>query len=230
MVYKHRSKQDASFEVSQIIEWINLTKEDFILDLCCGTGRHTLNFANQGYNIMGMDLSEVLLSYAVHERDNHGVPFIHGDMRHLPFVANSFDVVLNLFTSFGYFQCDGDNQKVLTEMARVLKPNGRFFIDYLNRDAVIDNLVPESSRQEGETYIKEKRRIEGNSVIKDITIVDHKGQREYLEHVKMYTIDQMKEMLDKAGLTIEHAFGNFSGASYSVDSERMIMMGSKQTR
>src|SRR5690625_916976 len=92
LVYKHRSQKEADQQIASILPLLGLKPEDHILDLCCGTGRHSVALAKAGYRVTGLDLSETLLAYA-HQRDD-GLPvtYMQGDMRELPFSDSSFNV------------------------------------------------------------------------------------------------------------------------------------------
>ncbi|MBO2532940.1 MAG: class I SAM-dependent methyltransferase [Thermoactinomycetaceae bacterium] len=225
LVYRHRTMADAEDEVDAIVEWLDLSPKDHILDLCCGTGRHSIALARRGYRVTGLDLSETLLSHAVALSKGLPVRFVHGDMRSLPFSKEMFDVVLNLFTSFGYFVEDRDNERVLAEIRRVLKPGGRFLIDFLNRPAVLRSLVPVSEREEDGVKIREERWIEGDVVCKRIFVSDARGERRYEERVKMYSRDQMEEMMRRAGLSVQQVWGDFEGNPHTERSRRMIIAG-----
>ncbi|WP_124726658.1 class I SAM-dependent methyltransferase [Staphylospora marina] len=225
LVYKHRTRQNASREVDKIVEWLELSGQDLILDLCCGMGRHSIELAKHGYKVVGLDLSRTLLARAVEESRDLPIPFIHGDMRSLPFVDETFDAVINMFTSFGYFDRDEDNLKVLAEIGRVLKPRGRFLIDFLNRDSVVSGLIPVSEREVDGAYIREERHIEGDFVHKSILVRDSDGERKYEERVKMYTADRMMDMLKGSGLVIDKIYGDFQGGPHTPESNRMIFTG-----
>lgn len=225
LAYQHRSKEQAQKEVNQLIRWLQLKPQDHILDLCCGSGRHTISLAESGYHTVGIDLSETLLNKAVEDAQDLPVTFVHGDMRNVPFVDDSFQVVLNLFTSFGYFERNDHNVSVLKEIRRVLKPNGRFCIDFLNASYVQEHLVPESKRIIGETLIHEVREIKDDAVIKTLRIIDSENERVYYERIKMYTKSEMIKMLEQVGLHVEQIFGNFMGQPFSKESERMILLG-----
>lgn len=225
LVYKHRNRVHADREVTAIIDWLDLTPEDQILDLCCGTGRHAIELARRGMSVIGMDLSDVLLHHAREDSQGLDIDYVQGDMRSLPFASDSFDVVLNLFTSFGYFVDDGENSQVLAEIARILKPEGRFVIDYLNREAVKKSLVPLSEREEEGISIREERKLDGDFVRKTITISEAGTKRRYHERVKMYTREEMEELLEKAGLTVEQVWGDYQGQPYTIHSPRMILTG-----
>ncbi|RAL27001.1 class I SAM-dependent methyltransferase [Thermoflavimicrobium daqui] len=227
LVYPHRNRAMANDEVERLIDWLQLTEKDQILDLCCGTGRHSISLAKRNFNVLGLDLSWELLNIATKMSQSEMLPihFIHGDMRQLPFVDQSYDVVLNLFTSFGYFHEDQQNFQVLLEIARVLKSEGRFFIDFLNKEAIVSHLIPESERQEKGMIIKENRRIEGDYVCKNIRIVDGNEERRYEERVKMYTYHQLLSMIEEAGMTVNATYGSYQGEPYTKESERMIIIG-----
>lgn len=227
LVYKHRSQEEADRQVSFILPLLDLKAEDHILDLCCGTGRHSVALAKNGYRVTGLDLSETLLAYARKHNDGLPVTYIQGDMRELPFPDGFFNVVLNLFTSFGYFIDNSENEKVLREISRVLQPGGRYFIDFLNRDYVRKHINPLTERQENGVTIREERMLDGDYVKKKIIITEGSDQRVYHERVKMYTRNEMQEMIERSGLVVEQIFGDYDSSNYTVDSPRMIFFGQK---
>ena len=141
---------------------------------------------------------------------------VHGDMRDVP-ISEPFDAVVNLFTSFGYFDEDEQNEKVLHEMHRLLKKEGRFIIDFLNPVFVKANLVPQSERRENDLTIRETRAIEDGCVRKRI-VISQEGEpdRHYLEQVKLYERPAFEAMLQKAGLHIDHVYGGYEGQAYRL--------------
>ena len=123
---------------------MSIPKNEFLLDLCCGAGRHLIALHKIGYrHIIGLDLSEDLLKFAAVELSKVGarhIKLIQEDMRDIPY-KNYFGVILSLFTSFGYFEHDEDNLKVICREGKALKPNGIFILDYMNREYGIKNLI-----------------------------------------------------------------------------------------
>lgn len=236
LVYKHRDTQGARREVERMVEWLKLPQEAKVLDLCCGMGRHSMALVEAGFEVTGVDLSEVLLREARRNDPEHRVTWLQADMRKLP-LTEGFDAVVNLFSSFGYFKEDHEHIQVLREIKRVLKPEGRFIIDYLNPRYTADHLVPESERVDDGQRIVERRVIQNGYVMKRIWISqadksegDDRGEpREYLERIKLYTAEQFTAMLGEAGLTLERIYGSHAGESYDqIMSPRMILLGGCQ--
>lgn len=229
LVYKHRDLEGATREVKTMISWLKLPAGAKVLDLCCGTGRHSMALSDAGYSVTGVDLSEVLLREARKQDQAGKVTWDQADMRSLH-LKGGFDAVLNLFTSFGYFREDGEQLKVLREIQRMLKPGGRFIIDFMNSPHVRMNLVPESEREVEGQQIVEKRRIDNNFVLKDIFITDFQGQhgeRQYHERVKLYTCAQLRQMLEESGLVTDDVYGGYNEeVEYDEAlSKRMIFVG-----
>ncbi|UHA74403.1 class I SAM-dependent methyltransferase [Paenibacillus sp. 481] len=230
LVYKHRDFQGAAQEVHRMMEWLQLPKGAQVLDLCCGMGRHSMALADAGYTVTGMDLSEVLLQEAVAFDQHNQVTFIRGDMRNLP-MDGPFDAVVNLFTSFGYFVDDADNAQVFTEIERVLKPGGRYIIDFLNPSYLQAHLVPHSERVDEGTSIQEDRTIEDGFVKKNIVLTDlaTDATRRYEERVKLYELADFDRMLSVAGLCVDAIYGSYDADSYSRErSARLIITGHKR--
>jgi ubiquinone/menaquinone biosynthesis C-methylase UbiE len=223
-VYKHRSSEAADQEVHQLFDWLPIKSGAEVLDLCCGMGRHSFAIHALGYDVTGIDLSSVLLREAKSLRDDRPIEFNQGDMRELPYEDESFDAVVNLFTSFGYFDHVEEDAKVLAQIHRVLRPDGIYVIDFLNPVYVRDHLVPHSTKEvDGETILEE-RWLEDSRVHKKITI----QERVYFERVRLYSSDQMTDMLAHAGLQINGIMGDYSGKSYdAAKSKRMIFWGSR---
>lgn len=228
-VYKHRDLQGAYEEVRQMMDWLDLPQGAEILDLCCGMGRHSMVLSEFGYRVTGMDLSPVLLNEAKKLDHQRKVHWIQGDMRHIP-IERTFDAVVNLFTSFGYFETDQENNQVVLEMERVLKPSGKFIIDFLNPDYVIEHLVPFSKRSTEGVEIEENRAIEDGFVKKWIALREaDQAERRYLEQVRLYSLSDFESMLKKTELQINHVFGNYDQSVYNKDkSPRLIIMGHKK--
>jgi ubiquinone/menaquinone biosynthesis C-methylase UbiE len=229
LVYKHRNLQNAQVEVRAMSDWLKLPAGASVMDLCCGSGRHSFILQRLGYHVTGVDLSETLLQAAKTGDPNQQIRWIRADMRQVP-LEEQFDAVFNMFTSFGYFDTDAENQQVLHEMCRLLKIGGQFVIDFLNPNYIMNHLVPHSIRREDQVTIEEHRHIENGFVVKRIDIhVPHESTRTYREQVKLYGFNEFKTMFKRAGLELRSAFGNYDGSPYDeTRSPRLILVGARK--
>ena len=229
LVYKHRDFAGALREVEAMAGWLALGEGGRVLDLCCGTGRHSLALSRLGCRVTGFDLSPVLLSEARIADTGGEVEWVQGDMRDIP-LSEPYDAIVNLFTSFGYFEQIGDNERVLGEMKRLLRPGGQWLIDFLNPVYVRKHLVPHSARADDGLTIDERRTIDGPFVRKRITITDGAGcQRLYDEQVRLLELVDFEHMLRSAGLRLERVYGDYDGSPYDeATSRRLIMLGVRE--
>ena len=225
IVYAHRSVEAAAPEAAFAVEQLGLSRGDGVLDLCCGNGRHMVHLLRRTDLVAGLDYSRDLLDLA--RTNTGGGLLLRADMRALPF-DSAFDVVVNFFTSFGYFPTREENLRVVHEVARVLKPGGRFFIDYLNAGFVTNTLVPESTREQGGHQIREhrwidpeRRRVNKNTVVsEDGHVIGQWG-----ESVQLYGATEFVELLAQGGLEVDQMYGDYSGAPLDDTRPRMIAVG-----
>lgn len=232
IVYRHRDREEANEEVWKMAKWLALPEKACVLDIGCGMGRHSLALSEAGFEVTGVDLSDVLLQEA-RENDSEGkVTWKHGDMRELPFADESFDATFNLFTSFGYFSLEGDNKRVLGQIRRVLREGGAFLIDFLNPAYVERNLVAWSERFDEPCglQIVEERSVADGWVQKEISVFEPEHPeraRQYLERVRLYPLEWFEQHCAESGLQLDHVYGNYDGQPYDKEeSPRMIMTGS----
>lgn len=237
LLYRHRDDELAGREMSRLVDFLELDKSSRILDMCCGTGRHMLALLRLGYNVWGFDLSTALLQRCRSEPLLAG-RVVRADMRVIPFVGQ-FDLALSLFTSFGYFATDEENEHALARMAATVKPGGMLVMDHASRVHTERSLVPENNTAIDGYTILQRRRIEGNRVIKSIHVHlqdeyhdqvepnDDPSQR-YIESVRLYRPDELAAMFSRVGLTDVHIFGTFDGQPYTENSRRMILTGVKR--
>ncbi|MGG4452811.1 class I SAM-dependent methyltransferase [Brevibacillus porteri] len=230
LVYRHRDDSAADGEIANLLERLPVKDTGRVLDLCCGSGRHSRALARRGYEVVGVDLSPVLLQLAEEQNTYPQLSFARCDMRDIPF-HEEFDIVVNLFTSFGYFSTDEENANVIRNMAQALKSKGEVVIDFLNAAYVIDNLVPNSTKEVSGMLIKEERWIQDGFVKKRILISDESSNepREYMEQVRLFSAQQMIAMLTEAGFEKIQVFGNYQFEEYVAhESPRMIFYAVKQ--
>lgn len=234
LLYKHRNSDDAREQAALIQRTLKPGKNCTILDLGCGEGRYMPFFKNIGCKIRGMDLSETLLRSA--KTKYPLLDLVLGDMRNIPFLPAKFDLILSLFTSFGYFENDEENRQVVGSIYRCLKPGGVFWLDFLNADSIENNLVAESSyRISNSIQVLEKRKIMAGRIIKNIYFTKGAAPpagesmtiKNYHESIRLFTRDELIEMLQQAGFQAANCFGDYRGDPWSKESERTIILGRK---
>jgi SAM-dependent methyltransferase len=224
-LYPHRNAAEAETVVSLIEATIHPVSVARVLDLACGAGRHSRALCKRWWTT-GLDLSEVLLRLAKRE----GVPaaLVRGDMRVLPFRDSSFDLVVNLFTSFGYFADDESHLHVVREVSRITRSGGNFVLDFLNTAQLKNALVPYDERRIGDQIVEQRREIseDGRYVIKRICLRGT-GQ-EFTERVRLFDPGDLSAMMVAAGFTVTASLGGYDGAPLTPTSPRVMLFGTKQ--
>lgn len=220
-MYPHRDEKDAAAVVELISNVVKL-KSGRVLDLACGQGRHANVLRNHARHVVGLDLSAPLLRRARHDY-SPPLSVVRGDMRYLPLATSSFDLVVNLFTSFGYFEADDQHGAVLGEVARVICRSGWFVLDYLNASRVRDELVErENLTLEGRQVAVERRiSADGKFVLKDMKLIDE--GRGFQERVRLFSPEELENLLAAAGLSVREKFGSYKGETLAADSPRALL-------
>lgn len=229
VVYAHRTVDAARPECVFAADKLGLQPNDHIFDLCCGNGRHLVHLLEHSPHCTGLDYSGHLLRLAKNLVGRRA-QLVRGDMRRLPF-EGAFDVVVNFFTSFGYFMDEDDNLAAARGMARALKPGGRFMIDFLNPPHVEESLIPESDRSSGNYRIFEKRWIDEKlRRVNKSTVVEENNVRISMtsESVRLYDLADLEGILGRAGMEIAAVYGNYQGDPLTFRQPRMILIGRKQ--
>jgi len=204
-----------------------------VLDLACGHGRISLELARRGLEVVGVDLSErsIELARDAAEREGLAIEFMRGDMREIAFV-DEFDAVINIFTAFGYFEDERENQRVLDAVERALKPGGAFLIDHLNGISLWARYRPNIWHEiEGtETLFLQEHSYDlltGRNAARWV-FVHPDGRRAEITHsVRIYAPHELISMLEAAGLAIEETWGNFDGDELTRETPRQIIRARK---
>jgi SAM-dependent methyltransferase len=225
ILYKHRDEQEAIKFLDNITQYLNITKGK-ILDVGCGKGRHAKYFNELGFNVVGIDLSLNSIAKAkLNETQN--LKFYKFDMRNV-FKENSFNLVTNLFTSFGYFDNSLDEQKTINAMVKNLKKDGILIIDFMNVKKIINNLVSKESKKINSVEFDITRELKDNYILKNITINDQDISLKFQEKVHALTLIDFSEMLQKASMSIVDIFGNYNLDNFNASqSERLILIARK---
>ncbi len=222
LLYNNRTHTEADLFIAKLMQHLKLKAQSRVWDLACGKGRHSIALNKLGYNVVGTDLSEESINEAS-KFESDTLQFYRLDMRS-PFRTNYFDAVLNLFTSFGYFDNVNDDIKVFKSVSNALKPNGIFVFDYLNRDWVIKNLQTQHEIVKDDVKFVINKQIEKDRVVKHIKVIDGNKISDYSECVKLYALNEMIKIAEKANLKLETVFGDYDLGNYNEKSSRMIII------
>ncbi|HSB39718.1 MAG TPA: class I SAM-dependent methyltransferase [Gaiellaceae bacterium] len=203
--------------VEFLVEQLELREGARVLDLACGRGRVAIPLAERGVCVTGLDLSARSLELARLQAEDAGIELelIRRDMRELDAVE-TYDVVLNLFSSFGYFHEQADDELVVAAVARALVPGGAFFLDTINPVALAAAFVARDWREfdDGTVLVEERSydHLRGRDEA-TWTFVGPDGGRSELRHsLRAYTAPELVAMLDRAGLEVDGAWGSWEGA------------------
>ncbi len=222
---------NAEEEVEEIVRLLDLPVGAAVEDLGCGRGRHAIPLARRGYAVTGVDLSDKMLRLARtrSEKDGVRVEWVREDMRTFCRRA-AFDACLSLFTSFGFFS-DRENQAVLDNVGRSLKPGGRLLLDLRNAGKGLARLAD----------LDETREIASGTLKMSIRY-DQVSRRARAEHVltrrdgiriasafdvRIYSGEELSRMIGNAGMRVTDIFGSLTGAPFDEASSRMVLVAAR---
>lgn len=211
-----------------------------ILEVACGAGRFLRALRATGREVCGLDLSSALLAEA--RRQSPGQPLVRGDMRLLPFADARFEMVLFLFTSFGYFRDRNEDRRVLREARRVVSAGGFLVLDFLNAPRVRAGLVAESRREVAGRAVRETRWIEeeGPFLRKRVEIgllpaggpepPGMPGSEIREERVRLYDPPDLEHLARSTGFEPTTTWGDYDGRSFDpAGSDRFVLVAEAVT-
>lgn len=222
ILYKERNFREAQIFMDNLTFYLNMDEGSKVLDLACGKGRHSIYLNQLGYDVLGVDLSENSIAIA-NKNANETLHFRVADMRE-PF-AEKFDAILNMFTSFGYFECDSDNLKTLISIKESLSEYGFGVIDFMNVNNVIPNLVANEVKIVDAIEFHIKRYHADGYIFKEIDFEDNNQKFHFTEKVRAFTLQDFQNLMEQAGIDLLDTFGDYKLKKFhKLDSERLIMI------
>ncbi|SMO67684.1 class I SAM-dependent methyltransferase [Solitalea koreensis] len=226
ILYNQRDEKEAELLMDNLCVHLTPSADVKILDVGCGRGRHSIYLNKKGYNVTGIDLSPENIKFATASENNKLHFYVH-DMRNL-FYINYFDIVFNLFTSFGFFEKDLDNQHAVNMFTKSIKPGGTLVLDFMNAEKIRKNLVVRETKQIGNIEFHLQRKIVNQSIVKNIDFEDKGHQFAFKEEVKALTITDFERYFTEAGLLIESIFGDYDLNPFIAESsDRLIFICKK---
>jgi len=223
--------QDRS-DIKSAIDFISdlsTGSERNLLDLCCGPGRYAVELAMKGFNVVGVDISDHYLELGkqLAQQNNTDIDFIKADMRDLQF-DNNFDVVINVGTSFGYFDDESDDRKTLDSIAKVLCPNGLLVLEMGNREYLNKHFLANERKTGSESeYVDIERKWSDSNKRIETHYTRYKSGTitEQWEHSwRAYSINELEAMLHKANFVIEQCNGGWDNSESVLDHPRLVLV------
>jgi SAM-dependent methyltransferase len=202
-----------------------------VLDLCCGPGRHAVEFAQRGFRVTGVDRSAFLLerarSYAL--ESGASVEWIAEDMRRFT-RPSAFDLALSMFTSFGYFDREQDDLRVLENVSTSLKPGGVLVMEMLGKERLAR--VWQSSMTvelpDG-ALILQRPQVRDNwtRIRTEWTLIKDGQARSFTFEHAIYSGRELKDRMLSCGFSRVELYGDLQGSPYGLDSARLVAVGRK---
>lgn len=231
-IYGPVDAKKTAVEVKGIIKILRLRKGSRVLDLCCGYGRHSLGLAQKGFNVTGYDFSAVLLQKAKGDckKKRMRLNLVRGGMREIPF-EGKFDAVINMFTAFGYFEDESEDQKVINGICAALKTGGKLLLDTVNREWLMRVYQENDWEKVGnDFYALDERSFDPlTSRISAKTII--LGGRKNIERhhsLRLYTLRELASMISRAKMELLSVYGHIDGRDYWIDTPRMIILAARK--
>lgn len=226
ILYQNRNDEEAEKFLTKLIQFLNITANQNIIDLACGRGRHSIFLNKKGYQVTGVDLSVQSILHAK-KLENKNLHFKVADLRYLKMEEN-FNIALNLFTSFGYFDCLDTNIKVLSNIYNLLEPNGLLVIDFFNLESTLKNLVGHEEKTVNGVNFTINKNVQSGNIVKQILVQDNEQKFTFYEKVQALSLHDFETCLTKANFKITKTFGNYELAEFNLaNSNRLIIIAVK---
>jgi SAM-dependent methyltransferase len=240
-IFYHTMFDPASFaqarrETPQLLALAGL-ENPRILDLACGPGRHAVPLAAMGLKVTGVDLSAYLLEKAQSLAEHSGVSvdWQQQDMREQHNPAG-YDLILNLFSSFGYFDDWQDNQRVLQRCHENLRDGGVLIIDLHGKEQILRDLQPVHAQEFDNPQLADCVLYQRPVLSDDLSRINNEWtlvcpdatHRHSYSHF-IYTACELKLMAQQAGFADTRVYGSLDGQAYDLDAERLVLVARKDT-
>jgi len=227
-----RERDDTRPAIEFIATELGVARGARILDLCCGPGRHAVELAKRGFDVVGLDINVRYIDLARQLAELEGVraAFLTGDMRAIPFEGH-FDLIINVGTSFGFFDSDAENARAIQAVARALKPQGVFLLEMGNREYYLQHFHAKDWRRLDDgrfTVIQRDFDYERGRIVVAFETVGGAQVERWSHSWRAYTLAEMAGMLEQAGMVLSSTYGGWDRSAYGVDSPRLVLVSERK--
>ena len=229
-IFSEKKFDAAEDEVGGILNLAGI-EQGQVLDLACGPGRHSAALAKRGFRVTGVDLSSFLLRNArdLARAECVDVECVHEDMRR--FVRpEAFDLAINMFTAFGYFDDKGDDLTVLRNVHRSLRKGGAFVMETKGKEALARHFIPTTSKRlaDGKLLVERHEIFDDWTRIRnEWTVVEDSTATTFRFHTTVYSGQELKDRLLEVGFRDVRLFGGLDGSEYGLDADRLVAVARK---
>jgi SAM-dependent methyltransferase len=226
ILYKNRDDREAENFIDNLLNRLHLKVPSTVLDLACGKGRHSKYLHAKGHDVTGIDLSAKNIAHNK-QFETSNLHFFEHDMRKT-FRINYYDAIFNLFTSFGYFAQDHQNQLAISAAAAGLNKGGYFILDFFNAYSILKNLKPFEIKNLDKIDFTIHKKIENDFLLKEISFEAKGKKHNFKEEVKILRIEDFHSFFIHAGLVILDVYGDYQLNAFDKEnSSRLIMLTRK---
>jgi SAM-dependent methyltransferase len=227
VLYRNRNTEEAQRFIDKLLEYLQPEAGAHVMDLACGRGRHAHHLAQKGLNVVGLDISPKSIQTAQLRYQMPNLEFYVHDMR-LPYRINYFDYIFNFFTSIGYFDSLSENQQVFRSVHKGLKKDGRFLVDFMNVDKVINNIVEREEKEIDGIHFYIRRELQDNKILKHIKVSDGQKTALFTESVQVLKPHHFHHFLHQEGFRLIKECGDYQlNAFDNHRSDRYIFLAEK---
>ena len=230
ILYKHRNHKEAEQFIDNLVDYLKPSSSFKFLDLACGKGRHSVYLNKKGFDVTGIDLSPENIACASQQVSplNNTLRFFVKDMRKIE-EEEQYDCILNLFTSFGYFENDKDDYETIAAVNKALKPGGTFVLDFMNVQKITSSLVLHEVKIIEDIEFEITKSIENHFIVKRIHFFDKGREYHFQERVKALTLNDFEKYLAASGLKIVDLRGSYNMENFNSESSwRLIIIAKKE--
>jgi SAM-dependent methyltransferase len=218
-------------EVDNLIPLLQIAPGAHLLDLCCGIGRHSLEFTRRGFGVTGVDRTAAYLKQARATASKEGlqIEFFQSDMRQF-LRSDSFDGAISVFTSFGFFENPAEDLRVARNVCSSLRAGARFVVDINGKEVLAAKFRERdwNRRPDGSIVIEERRVLDGWSKIESRWIhIGGSARKESTLVIRPYSGVELTSMLKEAGFREVATYGSLSGTPYDHRAERLVAVAMK---
>lgn len=220
----------ASEEVDHLLSLAGVDDDARVLDIPCGVGRHAVEFASRGFEVTGVDVTEPYLETAgerASEADTD-VEFVQADMREFR-RPGAFDLVVNVYTSFGYFRDREDDERAARNFYESLRSGGQLVMCLTSKELLAEDFRERSWTESDGVFLLEERELHNawSWLENRCIVVTEDDRREFTVSHRLYSAHELRDLLRAVGFDDVTVFGNLEGAEFDEAAERLVVVAER---